>query len=97
VTLPWSSGYSAAKAASWSITNATRGTLKAQGTQVVGVHVGFIDTDMAAFTDEPKADPADLARQVVQAVEDGADEVLGDELSRGVKAGLSGAVAALSA
>jgi NAD(P)-dependent dehydrogenase (short-subunit alcohol dehydrogenase family) len=97
VTFPTSSAYSASKAAAWSITNSTRGELRAQGTQVVGVHVGYLDTDMAAHTSDPKTDPADLARQVLRAVEAGEDEVLGDELSRGVKAGLSGPVSALSA
>jgi NAD(P)-dependent dehydrogenase (short-subunit alcohol dehydrogenase family) len=97
VTTPRLSGYSASKAAAWSITNATRGALREQGTQVVGVHVGFLETDMAAKVDGPKTDPADLARQVVDALEAGADEVLGDELSRGVKAALSGSVAQLSA
>ena len=45
----------------------------------------------------PQTDPADLARQVLDAVDAGDDEVLGDDLSRGVKAGLSGSVAQLSA
>jgi NAD(P)-dependent dehydrogenase (short-subunit alcohol dehydrogenase family) len=97
VTFPSTSAYSASKAAAWSVTNASRGELRAQGTQVVGVHVGYLDTDMAAHVDGPKTDPADLARQVLDAVEAGADEVLGDDLSRGVKAGLSGSVAQLSA
>lgn len=97
VTFPSTSGYSASKAAAWSITNATRGELKPQGTQVVGVHVGYLETDMAAHVDGPKTDPADLARQVLDAVQSGQDEVLGDELSRGVKSALSGSVAQLSA
>jgi NAD(P)-dependent dehydrogenase (short-subunit alcohol dehydrogenase family) len=97
VTFPSTSGYSASKAAAWSITNATRGELKAQGTQVVGVHVGYLETDMAAHVDGPKTDPADLARQLLDAVQAGEDEVLGDELSRGVKSALSGSVAQLSA
>ena len=96
VTMAPTSGYSASKAAAWSITNATRGELRAQGTHVVGVHVGYLDTDMAAHVDGPKTDPADLARQILDAVENGDDEVLGDDLSRGVKAGLSGPVAGLS-
>jgi NAD(P)-dependent dehydrogenase (short-subunit alcohol dehydrogenase family) len=97
VTFPSTSAYSASKAAAWSVTNASRGELRAQGTQVVGVHVGYLDTDMAAHVDGPKTDPADLAGQVLDGVESGADEVLGDELSRGVKAALSGSVAQLSA
>jgi NAD(P)-dependent dehydrogenase (short-subunit alcohol dehydrogenase family) len=96
VTMAPTSGYSASKAAAWSLTNAARGELRAQGTHVVGVHVGYLDTDMAAHVEGPKTDPADLARQILDAVESGADEVLGDELTRAVKAGLSGPVAGLS-
>jgi NAD(P)-dependent dehydrogenase (short-subunit alcohol dehydrogenase family) len=96
VTMAPTSGYSASKAAAWSLTNAARGELRAQGTHVVGVHVGYLDTDMAAHVDGPKTDPADLAGQILDAVENGEDEVLGDELTRTVKAGLSGPVAALS-
>lgn len=96
LTTTGTSTYSAAKAASWSVTNATRGELAPQGTRVVGVHVGYLDTDMAAHVDGPKTDPADLARQILDAVERGEDEVLGDELSRGVKAALAGAPSGLS-
>ena len=97
VTMAATSGYSASKAAAWSLTNATRGELAAQGTRVVGVHVGYLDTDMAAHVDGPKTDPAVLVAQVLDAVEAGQDEVLGDDLSRGVKAALSGPVRQLSA
>ncbi len=96
LTMAQTSAYSASKAASWSLTNAARGVLRDQGTHVVGVHVGFLDTDMAAQVDGPKTDPAVLAHQILDAIENGDDEVLGDELSRTVKAGLSGEVAALS-
>lgn len=90
------SAYSASKAAAWSLTNATRGELKGQGTQVVGVHVGYLDTDMAAHVDGPKTDPVDLARQILDAVEAGEIEVLGDDLSRAVKSGLAGSPEGLS-
>jgi len=96
VTLPQTSSYSASKAAAWSLTNAARGELRAQGTHVVGVHVGYLDTDMAAHVDGPKTDPRDLAAQIVKAVDSGEDEVLGDELSRGVKSALSGPVTHLN-
>ncbi|MGI6873862.1 SDR family oxidoreductase [Amycolatopsis sp. 3B14] len=91
---PVTADYSAAKAAAWSFTNSARWELRGQGTLVVGVHVGYMDTDMAAHVEGPKVAPEDLARQVLDAVEKGQEEVLGDELSRGVKAGLAGPVAA---
>lgn len=84
--------YSASKAAAWSLTNGLRGELRGQGTQVVGVHVGYMDTDMTRGLDAPKANPLDVARQTLAAVEAGQDEVLADELSRNVKQGLSGSV-----
>lgn len=94
VALPVAADYSAAKAAAWSFTNSARWELRGQGTLVVGVHVGYMDTDMAAHVDGPKVAPEDLARQVLDAVESGQEEVLGDELSRGVKAGLAGPIGA---
>jgi NAD(P)-dependent dehydrogenase (short-subunit alcohol dehydrogenase family) len=90
VALPTTGAYSASKAAAWSLTNSARGELRDQNTLVVGVHVGYMDTDMAAHVPGPKLAPADLAGQILDAVEAGREEVLGDELTRQVKAGLSG-------
>jgi NAD(P)-dependent dehydrogenase (short-subunit alcohol dehydrogenase family) len=83
-------GYSASKAAAWSLTNVVRGELREQGTLVVGVHVGYLDTDMAAHVDGPKLAPADLVVQVLEALEKGEEEVLGDETTRSVKSVLAG-------
>lgn len=95
MTSPRVAGYSATKAALWSLTNATRGELREQGTLVVGVHVGYMDTDMTAGVDAPKSAPADLVVQVLEAVEKGEEEVLGDETSRFVKSVLAGPPAQL--
>ncbi|SDD38545.1 SDR family oxidoreductase [Glycomyces harbinensis] len=81
--------YSATKAALWSATNSLRLELDPQGVQVLGVHVGYVDTAMAAHTDDPKTDPADLVRIVFDGLEAGAYEVLADEVSVQAKAGLS--------
>jgi len=89
VTLPGTGLYSASKAAGWALSNALRQELSAQGTQVVALHVGYMDTDMAGHVSTPKADPLDVARQVLAALEAGRDEVLADEISQQVKAGLS--------
>jgi hypothetical protein len=61
-----------------------------QGTHVVAVHVGYMDTDMAAGVDQPESAPADVAGQALDAVGSGREEVLADELSRRVKSGLAG-------
>ena len=61
----------------------------------MGVHVGYVDTAMAAHADGPKMLPADLVGSVLDAVEAGEYEVLADEVSAQVKAALSGPVEAL--
>ncbi len=87
--------YSATKAALWSATNSLRLELAPAGVHVVGVHVGWVDTPMAAHSTDPKTDPADLVRTVFDAVEAGEYEVLADEASAQVKAGLSAPIEAL--
>jgi NAD(P)-dependent dehydrogenase (short-subunit alcohol dehydrogenase family) len=81
--------YSASKAALWSMTNAVRLELADRGIGVTGLHVGYMDTDMAARIRGPKADPRDVARQALDGVEAGAWEVVADDVSRRVKAGLA--------
>ncbi|CAG6390625.1 SDR family oxidoreductase [Streptomyces cocklensis] len=82
-------GYAASKAAQWSLTEATRQGLSDQGTLVIGVHSGFVDTDLAAFTDAPKIEPADVAEQTVEALKTNSPEVLTDDATRKAKAALS--------
>ena len=89
ISLPRSSTYSASKAAAWSLTNGLRVELRAQKTQVVAMHVGFVETDMTAGLDVPKAKADDVVRRVLDAVEAGAEEVLADETALKVKAGLT--------
>src|SRR4029453_6932790 len=81
--------YSATKAALWSATNSLRLELAPAGVHVVGVHVAYVDTAMAAHATDPKLDPAVLVRTVLDAAEAGAYEVLADETSAQLKAGLS--------
>jgi NAD(P)-dependent dehydrogenase (short-subunit alcohol dehydrogenase family) len=86
---PFNSSYGASKAAAWSLTNGVRLELHHQGTLVVAVHAGFIDTDMAALASGPKDSPEVVVRQALDAVEAGQPEVLADERTRTVKASLS--------
>ncbi|MEN4448393.1 SDR family oxidoreductase [Mycobacterium sp. SM3041] len=93
--LSWVAGsaaYGASKAAIWSVTNSLRGELAAQGTQVVGVHAGLIETDMVADIPGPKTTAVDIATRIIDGLEAGAVEVLADEVSVGVKSALSGPV-----
>jgi NAD(P)-dependent dehydrogenase (short-subunit alcohol dehydrogenase family) len=87
--------YSASKAALWSATNSLRIELAPKGVHVTGVHMGYVDTPMAAHADGPKLLPAELVTTVYDAVEAGEHEVLADELTVQVKSALSGPVEAL--
>lgn len=89
-SLPNTAGYSASKAAAWAATNGLRLALHEQGTLVTAVHIGYIDTDMAAQVDGPKVAPGDVVAQVLDGVEQGLPEVLADDVARRVKSGLSG-------
>ncbi|QJW56476.1 3-alpha-hydroxycholanate dehydrogenase (NADP(+)) [Serratia plymuthica] len=93
VNLPNTVTYSASKAAAWSITNGLRLRLAAQGTQVVGVHVAFVDTDLTAdVSGVPKAAPADVVQRVLQGVEANEPEVLADGVAELIKQNLSNGV-----
>jgi NAD(P)-dependent dehydrogenase (short-subunit alcohol dehydrogenase family) len=85
---PFNGSYSASKSAEWALTNAIRTELRESGTLVVGVHAGWIDTDMAANVPETKISPSDVAAQTLDAVERGDEEVLTDDSTRAVKAAL---------
>jgi NAD(P)-dependent dehydrogenase (short-subunit alcohol dehydrogenase family) len=93
--LSWLGGsgaYGASKAAIWSVTNSLRAELKPQNTQVVGVHAGLIDTDMVSAIPLTKSTPAEVAKRIVDGLEDGAVEVLTDDVTVKVKSVLSGPV-----
>lgn len=87
--IPALSTYAASKAAAWSYTNSARIQLQLQGTHVVGVHVGFVDTDLASGFDVEKNAPETVAASALDALAAGEPEAIVDEASRQVKAGLS--------
>ena len=87
--------YSGSKAALWSQTNSLRLDLAPRGIGVTGLHVGYVDTDMAAHVDGPKTSPQSVAAQALDGIEADAYEVLADELTRQVKTGLAADPAAL--
>jgi NAD(P)-dependent dehydrogenase (short-subunit alcohol dehydrogenase family) len=87
---PVSGAYSAAKAASWAMTDALREELRPRGIHVAALHVGFMDTDMADFAPaDQKSDPAVIARIALDGLFAGEPEILADQVSRTVKAELS--------
>lgn len=89
---PGSGAYAAAKAAGWAMTDAIREELAPRGITVTAVHVGYMDTDMAAFAPaDQKTDPEVVARLALDGLFAGQPEVLADQLTRTTKAHLSDA------
>lgn len=86
---PLLGAYGASKSAAWALTNGLRIDLKAQGTQVVGLHAGFIDTDLTQGIDAPKSTPQAIVSAAFDGLEAGASEVLSDDISRMVHQGLT--------
>jgi NAD(P)-dependent dehydrogenase (short-subunit alcohol dehydrogenase family) len=83
--------YAASKTAFWGLTNALRLELADQKTQVVGAHLGYADTPLIAhLTDVDKGDPAVIVANILDALADGADEAIADDISAQVKSILPG-------
>ena len=80
--------YAAAKAAAWSMTNAVRLELAAQGTTVTGLYLAATDTDMVAGFDIPKNDPAEVVATALDGIEAGLPEVIADSETAAAKAAL---------
>lgn len=86
---PLLANYAVSKAAVWSLSNGLRNDLRHQGTQVLTLHMGFVDTDLTQGIDRPKSTPEAIVARALDALEAGADEVLADEATIQVKKGLS--------
>lgn len=81
--------YSASKSAAWSLTNALRHELAAQKTQVLGLHMAYVDTDLTRGFEVPKTSAEDIVQRALAGLEAGLDEVLADALTEQVKRGLA--------
>ncbi|NMO50909.1 SDR family oxidoreductase [Actinoplanes sp. TBRC 11911] len=83
-------GYAASKAAGWALTNAMREELAPDGIDVTALHVAFIDTDFSAHIPaEQKISPVIIAQRALDGLAAGQQEILADDLTRQIKAGLS--------
>ncbi|MBQ0929502.1 SDR family oxidoreductase [Ideonella sp. 4Y16] len=89
ITSPALAGYALTKSAAWSLSNGLRHELRGQKTQVLTLHMAFVDTDMTQGIDAPKSTPEQIVARALDALEAGAEEVLADELTQQVKLGLS--------
>jgi len=83
-TVPFNATYCASKHAALAVTDAVRIQLKAQGTRVLGVFAGYIDTDMTADLNRPKTSPRQVAECTLQGIRMGQDHVLADDRARQV-------------
>jgi NAD(P)-dependent dehydrogenase (short-subunit alcohol dehydrogenase family) len=68
---PFMGGYSPSKAAALFLSSITRSELADQGTEVIALIVGSVDTRMAAHVAGRKEDPADIARAGLDALDRG--------------------------
>ena len=81
--------YSASKSAAWSLTNALRHELAAQKTQVLGLHMAYVDTDLTRGFEVQKSSAEEIVQRALDGLEAGADEVLADALTQQVRQGLT--------
>jgi NAD(P)-dependent dehydrogenase (short-subunit alcohol dehydrogenase family) len=81
--------YSASKSAAWSLTNALRNELAGQKTQVLGLHMAYVDTNLTRGLDAPKSSPEQIVQRALDGLESGVDEVLADEITMQVKKGMT--------
>lgn len=89
ITGPTLANYAVSKSALWSLSNALRNDLAGQGTQVLTLHMGFVDTDLTHGINAPKISAHDVVIQAFDGLEAGASEVLADEATRHAKRNLS--------
>jgi NAD(P)-dependent dehydrogenase (short-subunit alcohol dehydrogenase family) len=85
-SMPALGGYSASKAAAWSLTQALRGELRGQGVAVHAVFPGPIDTDMIRGFDLPKTSAAAVANAILDGVAAGTEDIAPDPMSADVLA-----------
>lgn len=82
VGIPLDASYCATKSAVHSLTQSVRGELRAQGTLVIGVYPGPIDTDMATIADGEKETPQHVAEEILSAIGSGVEDVFPDRAAR---------------
>ncbi len=84
-TLPTAGSYCASKSAELALTEGLRIELRSQGTRVIAVHAGYIDTNMTAALNRPKVCPEEVAARIIEGIGMEQEEVLADQPSQEVK------------
>lgn len=85
-SFPAMGGYSASKAAAYSITQALRPELRRKRIELLAALPGPIDTDMVRDLPIPKTSPVDVARAVLEGVERGEEEIFPDPMALQMRA-----------
>lgn len=89
VNLPVMGGYGPSKSAARSLSAGVRAELSEQGTQVIALIVGSVDTRMAAHVEGAKESAGDIARAGLRAIKQGIDELDTDRMATEVRAALA--------
>jgi NAD(P)-dependent dehydrogenase (short-subunit alcohol dehydrogenase family) len=74
--------YSTTKAALHSLTQSTREALQGQGTRVIGVYPGPVETDMSKDLTFPKVSASSVAHAILDGLELGLEDIYPDPLAR---------------
>jgi NAD(P)-dependent dehydrogenase (short-subunit alcohol dehydrogenase family) len=81
-SVPTMAGYSASKAAAYSLTQALRAELRAKNIAVLAALPGPIDTDLVKAIALPKTSAADTARALLEGVARGEEEIFPDPMAQ---------------
>jgi len=88
VNLPLMGSLCASKAAGLSMVQGLRAELAVQQTAVIAVMPGAVDTEMSRDFPPPKMSTSDVAKAIVDGVEQGLEEIYPGEMARGLNEGL---------
>ena len=91
--LPLTPAYSISKAAAFSLTQSLRALLAGPGVRVHAVLTGLTDTDMTRDLDIPKASPQSVARAILDAIDNGEEDIFPDPMSASIADGWHAGVA----
>ncbi len=86
VSIPAIGTYCASKAAGFSMAQGVRAELAAQGTHVLAIMPGSVDTDM---TPGGLARPEDIAAAAIEAITDDVEDLYPDAMAQGIAEGLA--------
>ena len=96
-TIPSMGSLCASKAAALRMTEGVRAELAAQGTLVVALMPGALDTDMSRDFQGPKSAPAEVAQALLAAVDAGSEEVYHGPMPEWINSVLTGDAKSLEA